>query len=479
MPFQLGCIPFCSLVLLSGIKTAAGAISNDAPTYITQTSGTCGVALTEDECAQIARLIDAPGGSTHSTICGSSSCAPLGCYQFFSRNGNNMKVYYNSHKTGACSTARKCFCKATTVTQTITAETQTVTQTTTTETQTAISITTTAMAQRHHGIHHQRIICPFLRTLINEGVLPVKTEYSQDELLHITVQAGLSRSSASNHIAGNFKNNPSGRQDIFSMEGAANEHRTSTGIHDCPTSYTECNTDEAGHQHCANQTQLCFAPNHARFHEFWDLADTNSDGQLTHDELKHVEPILPFNDANPIGEGTINGSFGFLLDVFGDADGKMGKEQFQRVNLDSRFPTGYFFEVIAVGVYTIQNLNSGKYISVAGGQIDNGANIQPSDRPNETHSQWVLSASTHGAYTVQNVLTNKYLSVANAADCDGANIHQWDNPESLETQWKVREVAPGVYTFENLQSEQYINIHQCGNPEASEAQWILHKVTVV
>jgi len=86
----------------------------------------------------------------------------------------------------------------------------------------------------------RNIICPFLSTLVNEGALPVKDSYTVAELRNVTLFAGLPADLLDPHVAGNFQNNPSGTQDLFSMEGSSKEHATSTGVHDCPTMYFYC-----------------------------------------------------------------------------------------------------------------------------------------------------------------------------------------------------------------------------------------------
>lgn len=350
-----------------------------------------------------------------------------------------------------------------------------------------------AVAQTHQRKNNNLIICPFLGTMVNEGVLPVRTQYSRDELMGITLQAGLSPEIANAHLAGNFLNNPSGIQDIFNMEGATNEHDRSTGIHDCVTSFTQCNKESPPNQRCTNKTQTCAVPNRRHCNEFFRLADTNCDGQLTQREVEQVESKVTFNDANPIGAGTIPDSFSILVQVFGGAGNKMSKRQFEQVNIERRFPSGYVFSNALAGVYTIKNVNSGKYLSVDDGQKNNGANIVQFDTPHEEHSQWVIQAvstpGAKGAFTVQNVFSNKYLNVAAGDARDGANVHQWDNPDRPETQWKVRQCATEKHLFENLLTGKFMNVdagkqhnggnvHMWSNPDRPETQWVLERVTL-
>lgn len=163
--------------------------------------------------------------------------------------------------------------------------------------------------------------------------------------MNITIAAGLDPAAAEEHIAGNFKHNPSGRQDIFRMEGAANEHILSLGINDCPTAFTDCSVDAAGIAQCKNKTTECTKPNTARFLEFWDVVDADKDGMMTRKELSDaVDRRLVFVvDANPIGEGTIVGSHGFLIDIFGEGEDHISKSTLEHLLLLRKFPAHYTF----------------------------------------------------------------------------------------------------------------------------------------
>mmetsp|Transcript_7421 Transcript_7421/g.16334 ORF Transcript_7421/g.16334 Transcript_7421/m.16334 type:complete len:287 (+) Transcript_7421:112-972(+) len=193
----------------------------------------------------------------------------------------------------------------------------------------------------------QRIICPFLSTLINEGVLENKDLYTKEELNAITLQAGIDVENATAHLDGNFENNPSGVQDLFAMEGAPNEHFTSTGIHDCPTMFYNCDDCADGIKSCTNLTLDCEVPNAAIFDKFWYEVDANSDGFMSTTELSAytATDTFPFIvDVNPIGGGTIFGSFQFILDVFGTPRSeRISRNALFRIFIRRRFPRGYVF----------------------------------------------------------------------------------------------------------------------------------------
>lgn len=129
------------------------------------------------------------------------------------------------------------------------------------------------------------IICPFLATLVNEGAIPVKQSYTREELQEASITAGLNSAISSLHVAGNFLNNPAGVQDIFNMEGATNEHVSSTGIHDCETTFQSCSGD-TGSASCISSTDRgCPHPDPSVFDVFVESVDTNTDGFITQEEL--------------------------------------------------------------------------------------------------------------------------------------------------------------------------------------------------
>jgi len=189
-----------------------------------------------------------------------------------------------------------------------------------------------------------KIICPFLSTLVNEHVL-VGCTHSKKKLLEVTIAAGLSRSLAEEHVDSNFRNLPEDFQNICDMEGALNEHQTSTGINDCVTTFTDCSPAHAGKKaSCRTETRekFCGSPMGNTFESFFDKLDTNSDSYLSIGELENATDKIEFNDANPVAEGTIEGSFGLLLNIFGD-NGLIHKVNLQRLILERRFPPGYIF----------------------------------------------------------------------------------------------------------------------------------------
>eukprot|EP00746_Dinoflagellata_sp_MGD_P163982 gnl/MRDRNA2_/MRDRNA2_92350_c0_seq1.p1 gnl/MRDRNA2_/MRDRNA2_92350_c0~~gnl/MRDRNA2_/MRDRNA2_92350_c0_seq1.p1 ORF type:complete len:516 (-),score=82.12 gnl/MRDRNA2_/MRDRNA2_92350_c0_seq1:351-1838(-) len=203
------------------------------------------------------------------------------------------------------------------------------------------------------GVHSiqdaSKITCPFLRTFVATGNLPVKASYTKEELMELTINAGqgrLSRKDARAHVKSNFKNIPSGKIDIFCMEGSPPEHKRSTGYSDCDTKFFKCRRDENKTQMCRTLTEDCRKPNKVEAEHFFAMVDANSDGWMTVEELAGVDERVDFNDANPTGEGTIEDSHIVLINVFGELEfrDRISKGSFMLVAVESKFPPHYTFK---------------------------------------------------------------------------------------------------------------------------------------
>jgi hypothetical protein len=188
------------------------------------------------------------------------------------------------------------------------------------------------------------VICPFFSTLINEEVLEVKDEYTQEELGAITIQAGLDPNTTQEHVECNFVDIPSGLIDLFNMEGNPNEHFTSTGINDCATFYFNCLTQNGpGTRTCDTKTKRCHLPNSMRFSNTFNFIDFSPvDEMVSRTELNERGPEVDFIDQNSFGEGNVAGSHGFFIDIFG-TDDEISIEDLRSLELDRRFPEGYVF----------------------------------------------------------------------------------------------------------------------------------------
>jgi hypothetical protein len=219
------------------------------------------------------------------------------------------------------------------------------------------------------------VICPFLRTMLATGALPVQDTYTREELEEFTMEAGVPSTDAALHAEGNFGNVPSSIMDLFDMEGNPNEHQTSTGIVDCPTpfpatvgNFNACQFfDPILQQLKCVPTPNCASPARSRrlFGLFFNAADISpTDGIITVAELVAAEVLFnpmnlnqsalaglsdindgaQFNNGLPVPiEGAIAGSNLLLIEVFGETCTTMKKTSFENIFLEAKYPPNYRF----------------------------------------------------------------------------------------------------------------------------------------
>jgi len=137
------------------------------------------------------------------------------------------------------------------------------------------------------------------------------------------------------------------------------------------------------------------------------------------------------------------------------------------------------------GTYTLQSVNSGKYLHVEGESTENGADVQISDDGTGPGSQWRVEAVGDGVYTLQNVGAAKYLNLKGDGMDKGTKVWVWDNPDSSSTQWRLSTVPNGdgtAYVLESMRSSLFLNVVGSSvesgasvwvwdNPGSTSSQW--------
>ena len=107
----------CNFLTLLGAMLAqpGDVVVTDPSAYERIQAGTCAHGIfTESQCASLAISVSINGASAMPT-CVATDCAPGGCYHFVSSNTalvNYKKVFWNSDKTGDCSSEKHCLCPA-------------------------------------------------------------------------------------------------------------------------------------------------------------------------------------------------------------------------------------------------------------------------------------------------------------------------------------------------------------------------------
>lgn len=94
---------------------------------------------------------------------------------------------------------------------------------------------------------------------------------------------------------------------------------------------------------------------------------------------------------------------------------------------------------IASGTYKLSlgSRYSNKYVDVAGGSRDNGANIAVWSNTNSDAQYWRVNRQANGLYTLQNTRSGKYLDVSGANPYAGANIETWQGTGACAQKWAI------------------------------------------
>lgn len=88
------------------------------------------------------------------------------------------------------------------------------------------------------------------------------------------------------------------------------------------------------------------------------------------------------------------------------------------------------------------DVNSGKYLDVAGGRKKTGTNVQIYTK-NDTDSQrWIIKPESNGRYSIISKVTGHYLDCYEAKSANGTNLQTWYNYKSVNYAqlWKFTKV---------------------------------------
>ena len=103
-------------------------------------------------------------------------------------------------------------------------------------------------------------------------------------------------------------------------------------------------------------------------------------------------------------------------------------------------------DYISDGWYYIKNINSQKYIDVAGGKDVNGANVIQYQGNGGANQKWYVRNLGNNVITIQSGLgSNRMLDIENGANEDGANIQIWEANGATAQQFKVVKNSDNVF----------------------------------
>ena len=128
----------------------------------------------------------------------------------------------------------------------------------------------------------------------------------------------------------------------------------------------------------------------------------------------------------------------FCINTGGNRNYLKQEYAFARVIMNKLFPKRSLYEKQDVpnGTYVIESaLSKNKVLSVAGGNQDDGANIEINDKNSSDSQKFEVSCNSDGEYTITPKCSGKKLDVAFASSSMGANIWQYSGNNTNAQKW--------------------------------------------
>jgi Ricin-type beta-trefoil lectin domain-like/Secretion system C-terminal sorting domain len=144
------------------------------------------------------------------------------------------------------------------------------------------------------------------------------------------------------------------------------------------------------------------------------------------------------------------------------------------------------FVHVSNGYYKIQAMNSNKCADIAGNSSSNGANIQQWDCSGSSNQLWKFVKQTDGTYMVISQLSGKALDVSPSVLSstnlgNGANVQQWDTYGGDNQKWWINPVTRTVRTSNNNFVENSISPNPVKNniEVTTSAEFLGGELTIV
>lgn len=93
-------------------------------------------------------------------------------------------------------------------------------------------------------------------------------------------------------------------------------------------------------------------------------------------------------------------------------------------------------QTLTDGEYMIKIFDTGKFLAIAGGATNNGANLIQWDKEYGRHFFFLLKHLGNNVYTIQSKHSGKFLSTA-GAPAAGAKLVQWDWKDQDNQKWYI------------------------------------------
>ena len=117
-------------------------------------------------------------------------------------------------------------------------------------------------------------------------------------------------------------------------------------------------------------------------------------------------------------------------------------------------------KTIEDGYYTISSmLNNNKVLDISGGSFNNSANLQIWDRAYVQQQKYKVTYNNDEKYySIQSVNSGKYIDVCGNGKTDGTNVMQYEGNNTMAQRWAIQKADNGSYYIVALNSDLYLDI---------------------
>jgi beta-glucanase (GH16 family) len=124
--------------------------------------------------------------------------------------------------------------------------------------------------------------------------------------------------------------------------------------------------------------------------------------------------------------------------------------------------------VVANGIYTIKNRNSGKFLDVSGSSTSDGATIVQWPATGGNNQRWQFISVGSGYYAIKNVYSGKYMDIEGASTANDAKNIQWTYSGATNQQWQLVSAGSGYYKIKNRKSGKILDISGASTADGAQ-----------
>lgn len=134
------------------------------------------------------------------------------------------------------------------------------------------------------------------------------------------------------------------------------------------------------------------------------------------------------------------------------------------------------------GINLLQNAGSGQYMSIAGGQLHDGAFVIQQENPYQRDNRWDFIPEGENIYRIRNVNSGRFLGIEGVSRANGAKAFQWIDNGQADLYWELINLGNGTYQIRNRNSGLFLgtvgnslqhgaNIHQLTDNGRNSMRW--------